>query len=80
MNNSKHSNILRQFRDENSDSLQKVSAVQFYEIWNHYDEDGNGCIGKKVPQNLAINSGAHDNFCLLSFIFIRNLNLSYKEL
>lgn len=45
MYNSKRANILHQFRDENSDSLRKVSAVQFYEIWNHYDTDGNGCIG-----------------------------------
>ena len=36
------SNFLRQFRtDEGSGSLAKLSSVQFMEVWEHYDRDGN---------------------------------------
>ena len=35
------SNFLRQFRsDENSGELGKLSSVQFMEVWEHYDKDG----------------------------------------
>ena len=35
-------NFLRQFRsDENSGELDKLSSVQFMEVWEHYDKDGN---------------------------------------
>ena len=35
-------NFLRQFRsDENSGELGKLSSVQFMEVWEHYDKDGN---------------------------------------
>ena len=35
-------NFLRQFRtDESSGSLVKLSSVQFMEVWEHYDKDGN---------------------------------------
>ena len=31
---------MRQFRDEQSRELKKLSAVQFMEVWDHYDNDG----------------------------------------
>ena len=34
------SNYLRQFRDSSSLELQKLSAVQFMNVWEHYDQDG----------------------------------------
>ena len=33
-------NFLKQFHDEKSLQLQKLSAVQFMEVWLHYDKDG----------------------------------------
>jgi len=38
------SNFLRQFRDSETRQLKKFTATQFMEVWNHYDEDGNGYI------------------------------------
>jgi len=38
------SNFLRQFRDAESRELNKLSAVQFMEVWDHYDSDENGFI------------------------------------
>ena len=35
------SNFLRQFRDKDSRELQQLSAAQFMEVWEHYDDDGN---------------------------------------
>jgi len=37
-------NFLRQFRDADSRELSKLSAAQFMQVWEHYDEDGNGYI------------------------------------
>merc|ERR1719422_1496996 len=37
-------NFLRQFRDKDSRELTQLSAVQFMEVWEHYDTDGNGFI------------------------------------
>jgi len=37
-------NFLRQFRDKESRELTRLSAVQFMEVWEHYDTDGNGFI------------------------------------
>ena len=37
-------NFLRQFRDAESRELTRLSAAQFTEVWNHYDNDGNGYI------------------------------------
>jgi Ca2+-binding EF-hand superfamily protein len=37
-------NFMRQFRDEESRELKKLSAAQFMEVWEHYDSDGNGFI------------------------------------
>jgi len=37
-------NFLRQFRNSESRELNKLSAVQFMEVWDHYDTDGNGYI------------------------------------
>merc|ERR1711915_905441 len=37
-------NFLRQFRDAESRELNKLSAVQFMEVWDHYDSDENGFI------------------------------------
>ena len=34
------SNFLRQFRNAESRELNKLSAVQFIEVWDHYDNDG----------------------------------------
>jgi hypothetical protein len=33
-------NFMRQFRDEESRELKKLSANQFMEVWSHYDKDG----------------------------------------
>ena len=33
-------NFLKQFHDERSLQLRKLSAVQFSEVWMHYDKDG----------------------------------------
>ena len=33
-------NFLRQFRDQGSHQFKKITATQFMEVWNHYDEDG----------------------------------------
>lgn len=38
------SNFMRQFRDVESRELKKLSAVQFMNVWDHYDEDANGFI------------------------------------
>jgi len=38
------SNFLRQFRNNDSRELDKLSAVQFMNVWEHYDNDGNGFI------------------------------------
>ena len=34
------SNFLRQFRDVESREMTRLSAVQFMEVWEHYDSDG----------------------------------------
>lgn len=36
----KKENFLRQFRDEKSKEIKQLTAVQFMEIWSHYDTDG----------------------------------------
>jgi hypothetical protein len=36
----KKENFLRQFRDEQSKELKQLTAIQFMEIWSHYDIDG----------------------------------------
>ena len=33
-------NFLKQFRDENSRQFRKFTAMQFMDVWNHYDQDG----------------------------------------
>ena len=33
-------NFLKQFHDERSLQLRRLSAVQFSEVWMHYDKDG----------------------------------------
>jgi len=46
-------NFLRQFRDVESRELTRLSAAQFNEVWNHYDNDGNGYIeGKELDDFL----------------------------
>ncbi|XP_040572484.1 calbindin-32 [Lepeophtheirus salmonis] len=42
--NKKCVNFMRQFRDLNSREINKLSAAQFMEVWDHYDSDGNGFI------------------------------------
>ncbi|RMZ98615.1 calbindin-32 isoform X1 [Brachionus plicatilis] len=50
---SKRENFLRKFRDEKTKELNKISATEFMEIWNHYDADGNGFIeGKELDKFL----------------------------
>ena len=34
-----YSNFLKQFRNAESRELNKLSAVQFMEVWDHYDND-----------------------------------------
>lgn len=36
----KTTNFLRQFRDLNTREFKQITAQQFMEVWNHYDEDG----------------------------------------
>ena len=47
-------NFLRQFRNAESRELNKLSAVQFMEVWDHYDNDGkkqlDGGVGAKYPE------------------------------
>ncbi len=33
-------NFMRQFRDNDSRELKQLTAVQFMEVWDHYDDDG----------------------------------------
>merc|ERR1719402_1151062 len=40
----KCNNFMRQFRDNDSRELKKLSSNQFMEVWGHYDDDGNGFI------------------------------------
>ena len=37
-------NFMRQFRDSDSLELKKLSAAQFMDVWEHYDNDGK-CMG-----------------------------------
>ncbi|TRY61319.1 hypothetical protein TCAL_11157 [Tigriopus californicus] len=37
-------NFMRQFRDLESRELKQLTAAQFMEVWDHYDDDGNGFI------------------------------------
>lgn len=37
-------NLLRQFRDKQTREFKQITASQFMEVWNHYDQDGNGYI------------------------------------
>lgn len=43
MSNNSH-NFLNKFRDSESRQITKLSANQFMQVWEHYDEDGNGYI------------------------------------
>lgn len=36
----KATNFLRQFRDLKTREFKQITAQQFMEVWNHYDEDG----------------------------------------
>jgi hypothetical protein len=33
-------NFMRQFRDNDSRELKQLTAAQFMEVWDHYDDDG----------------------------------------
>ena len=33
-------NFMRQFRDADSRELKQLTAAQFMEVWDHYDDDG----------------------------------------
>lgn len=39
---SKRTNFLSQFRDPKTRALTKLTAVEFLNCWQHYDQDGNG--------------------------------------
>lgn len=42
-------NFMRQFRDDESKQIKKLTANQFMDVWSHYDTDGNGYIeGKEL--------------------------------
>lgn len=40
VNVEKCQNFMRQFRDPTSREVKKLTANQFMEVWNHYDQDG----------------------------------------
>lgn len=40
INVEKAQNFMRQYRDEESRELKKLSANQFMDVWNNYDKDG----------------------------------------
>ena len=42
-------NFMRQFRDNDSLELKKLSAAQFMEVWEHYDSDGE--YKKRIPEH-----------------------------
>lgn len=44
-------NYLRQYRDLTTGDFKKIKASQFMDVWNHYDEDGNGFIDGKELNN-----------------------------
>ncbi|XP_063441145.1 calbindin-32-like isoform X4 [Mytilus trossulus] len=47
--NKKSTNFLRQFRDLKTREFNQITAAQFMDVWNHYDDDGNGYIeGKEL--------------------------------
>ncbi|XP_076112471.1 calbindin-32-like isoform X6 [Mytilus galloprovincialis] len=47
--NKKSTNFLRQFRDLKTREFKQITAAQFMDVWNHYDDDGNGYIeGKEL--------------------------------
>ena len=47
-------NFLRQFRDLKTREFKQISAGQFMDVWNHYDDDGNGYIeGKELDDFLV---------------------------
>ena len=46
-------NFMRQFRDSDSLELKKLSAAQFMDVWEHYDNDGK-CMGSGYPGELFI--------------------------
>ena len=33
-------NILRKFRDDNTKKFKQLTAIQFLEVWKHYDING----------------------------------------
>ncbi len=41
------SNFMRQFRDSESKELKQLTASQFMEVWEHYDDDGTTVSRKK---------------------------------
>lgn len=38
--NKKSTNFLRQFRDLKTREFKQITAAQFMDVWNHYDDDG----------------------------------------
>ena len=42
------SNFMRQFRDSESKELKQLTASQFMEVWEHYDDDGAEVSRKKA--------------------------------
>ena len=40
MNVDKDCNFMRQFRDDGTREMKKLTSHQFMEVWNHYDNDG----------------------------------------
>ncbi|CAH8491394.1 unnamed protein product [Dicrocoelium dendriticum] len=46
-------NYLSQFKEKQSRKIKQFTAAQFVEVWNHYDQDGNGYIeGRELDKFL----------------------------
>ncbi|RWS30429.1 calbindin-32-like protein [Leptotrombidium deliense] len=45
------SNFMRQFRDSKTRELKNLTAIQFMDVWKHYDKDGNGFIEGRELDN-----------------------------
>ena len=61
-------NFLKQFQDERSLQLHKLSAVQFMEVWMHYDKDG--------KENVDISGNFSPMLELYLYIFSKRKNIN----
>ena len=49
-------NFMRQFRDPDSRELKQLTAQQFMEVWEHYDDDGENMMMTRMAQFLDIST------------------------